>query len=845
MNPETRHPRTLVSGIPRRLRSLLCLAVVALALCTGAPILAQTTAPDPAKANIHMAGPAVAKAMMDDLAVECFAKSGTMAASIDYLRIDSPNTAAGSLVSGRDMVLTSGKITEKDRSGVRDGWKALAPQEYILGARALAVVVHARNSIDSLTMDQLQSVFSAKTADWRVLGGENRAIHRCGLPAADPLSVLFHDKVLSAGKCNMLLRKKDSADALATLAGDPQAIAFVDAVTAAAAGGSVKIVAIGDGQAAALPNAQTIKDGTYGLATTLMLYISPKASGPASQLAQYILSGQGDAICRKHGYMPTLRSVRADAMAAFEKLYGEQIKGVKATPDPADDIALAEQILQGAKTGKLNIDLVATMCEVAFDLAFNASGGETVAFQAVHLLANKCPDMRFDAALKQAALCERAYKASNLRANGERLLDALMSAGDLGTSAHSFAEAADAWSRALAVAEQMNSTRAGAIKARMPAFVARRDSLRGLATLLADLQDKPQDVALRTRTIQACLVELDDPAEAARHLDAAVEETYKTNIPLAAGPAEKLSEDAALTLGEWYAGLEDKAGVGGKELMTARARGYYARFFTLHKDREDALAMRALLGIQKVGGKVPDPAVATGPGVKPPPPPPARPIENITDLRLAEFVSSNPDATRVSRQEIGGAQQLTDLRPLARLGKLTSLELVGAENVKDLSPLGKLTSLTSVTLTGLSCDSVAGISSLSNLTALDLSGAKTLADLSPVGRLAQLRMVNLSDCVKVANLAPLSQLTALTSVNLSGCEAVRDLGPLEKLAKTLAALNLNGCAKVTDVQVLPKLTKLKTVDLRGCGVSGDDMEWLYKHMPDCKITPAPPKPPTG
>ena len=187
-------------------------------------------------AAIRMAGPLAAKEMMEELAAE-FGKSGKPAA-VDYQRIDMPGYAASALVSGRDMILTFGKLTDKDLSSVRDGWKKLAPQEVALGARAVAVVVHERNGVESLTMEQLQSVFSGKAGEWKVFGGEGKAIRRYGLAPTDPLSIMFHEKVLPAGRCNMVVRKANSAEALAALAGDPQAIAFVDAVSALAAGAS-------------------------------------------------------------------------------------------------------------------------------------------------------------------------------------------------------------------------------------------------------------------------------------------------------------------------------------------------------------------------------------------------------------------------------------------------------------------------------------------------------------------------------------------------------------------------------------------------------------------------------
>ena len=712
---------------------------------------AANTSADTNTPTIHVAGPLLAREMVEELAAE-FGKNGS-AVAVDYLRVESAGAAAGLLVSGREMILTLGRVTDKDLAASRDRWRALAPQEQTVGARAVAIVVHVRNGVDTLTINQLQAIYSARAADWKVVGGEAKPIRRYALPAGDPLSSLFHDKVLSTGKCNMLLRKKDSADALAALAGDPQAIAFVDAVPALAAGGTVKIIGVGEGKTAVLPNAQTIKDGSYELSQTVVLYVSPKASATASRFAQYILAGQGDAICRRHGLIPTLRPARADAIAAFKKLYGADIERVKATAEASDDIALAEQILDSARTGKLDKDLLATMCAAAYDLAFNVSGGDTLAFVILRVWADKAPDARFECAIRTAALCERAYTADKLRANVDRLIDALMSAGDLGTSAHRFAEAADAWTRAVDVAEEVNSPKLAALKERLPAFTARRDILKEVDRVTAQWRENPQSPVYRGWMLKTYLLELDNPAEAAKFVDAGSPETIKTNLPLATEPVDKLSEDSALLLAEWYAGMVGNADAGGKELIATRARGYYARFFAQHKDRDDALATRATLGMRKVNGQVPPPelaATASG-GQKPAPAKPAgavasSPLAETTDLRLAEFVAANPEVTRLGRQEIGSARRLTDLRPLARLSKLTALELADAENLRDLSPLSKLTGLKALVLTGLGSDSLAGLAGLSSVTTLDLTGAGNIVDLSPISRLTQLRTLNLTGC---------------------------------------------------------------------------------------------------
>jgi len=368
--------------------SLVGLILGIAALCVPvAPVVGQGRGPggpDADEASIRISGPLVAKEMMEGLAAEF--RKAEPPAGVEYLRMEAPPAAVRALVAGQDMVVTLGKVTEQDLGDSRARWKALKPQEHIIGARVAAVVVHARNPVDSLTRKQLWAIFSEDAKSWDIFGGAKKPIRRYGLPPYGPLGKMFHDTIIPANRCRMMFRRSDSEAVLKAVASDPEAIAFVDAVPAMSAGDSVKIVAIGDADAssaapAARPNAQTIKDGTYPLAETVVLYVSGEASLAAQDFAEFIVSGEGGGVYRKNGFLPTLGVVRADVLAAFEKLYGPDIKQVKATAGPADDLALARKLIRSARTMHVVPELLAAMCEAAYDLTASTSGGETLAFE--------------------------------------------------------------------------------------------------------------------------------------------------------------------------------------------------------------------------------------------------------------------------------------------------------------------------------------------------------------------------------------------------------------------------------------------------------------------------------
>jgi ABC-type phosphate transport system substrate-binding protein len=852
MNKRLRRSMRFHIGFHLSAGAALALLAGLLLLTDIGSVLGQATAPSKPAAStssgkpdrsstVRVAGPLAARELLKQLAAE-FSK-GREPIAVDYMPTDTTAAGVSAFVDGRDLLLTFGRVSDKNLFSSQQRWHSLAPQEHVLGARVVAVVVHARNAVDSLTLEQMQALFSGKLKDWQLLGGEGKTIRRYGLLAGDPVSSIFHDKVLPTGRCAQIMRKKTSAEVLTALSSDPDGVGFVDVAALTEAGETIKVVALGEGSAAALPNAQTIKDGSYNLAEMLVLYDSAKVSPAAKGLAEFALSGHQDAICRQQGFMPTMRLVQADALALFSRLYGADFKRVAATGNARDAFALADQIVLSAQTTKLAPEVTAVMCQKAYDLGCKYPGGEVSALRALHVLAEKVPERRFEAALCHATLCERDFTSDKSDASGQYLVERLMIAADLATLDGHFTEAAETWRHALTVAEGIKSPTLGVLRERLPVFAARQESVKHWEEFKTQLQEQPKDDDLRAKAVWFCVLEINNPAEALRLINKNSEEALRANLPLAVESQDKLNAEAALGLAEWYMELTDKAGQGGRDLVLRRSQDYYLRFFALHKDREDALAIRATLGLKKVGGTVPDPTPAVTPG-KPPPPPKVVvvPVDGeLTNLRLAEFVVTYPDVGQVSTREVGSARLLSDLRPLLGLPKIGRLELTNAAQIKDISTLAKLTNLTWLRLRGVGTEDFSALSALGKLGTLDIGEAPGLRDLTPLAGLTRLTVVSLPQ-TSIADLKPLGSLKNLTRLDFAGCAEITDLEPLAALAPTLTSLGLSGCTGVKDLAVLSKLTKLKGLDLRGCpAATPENLATLGQNLPGCKIWTDDPK----
>jgi hypothetical protein len=64
-----------------------------------------------------------------------------------------------------------------------------------------------------------------------------------------------------------------------------------------------------------------------------------------------------------------------EAADAFNQVFGEEYKRATATPAPADDVALAKQLLDAAKAADKQLPLLALLCEKAYELGINGTVG--------------------------------------------------------------------------------------------------------------------------------------------------------------------------------------------------------------------------------------------------------------------------------------------------------------------------------------------------------------------------------------------------------------------------------------------------------------------------------------
>ena len=296
-------------------------------------------------------------------------------------------------------------------------------------------------------------------------------------------------------------------------------------------------------------------------------------------------------------------AAEADKVAeAFESVYGTDLKRVKASSDFRDDLDLATRLLAAAKEATGQPEFLALLCAKAFELASVHPDGYPTALAAMELLPTGVPDKGVWCAERVVEIRQRQFDAArpaDRATAGEKLITALLALVDLKSAAGAPAEGAALCRKAETAARTIRSDRLADIEARQKALANALKAGRDGDSLKALLEKDPQNGQVREKLVRFCLVDLDNPTEAAKYVEGVADESLAKYVPAAAKGVEATPELASKELAEWYCTLAEGAPAGGKAAMVARALAYYERFLELHIV-EDLDRTTATLMLKKV-----------------------------------------------------------------------------------------------------------------------------------------------------------------------------------------------------------------------------------------------------
>lgn len=184
--------------------------------------------------------------------------------------------------------------------------KGLVPEKIIVAFDGIAVIVHADNPIDTLTLAELKAIFTGEISNWRELGGMNQPILIYSRESSSGTYQFFREKVLDKQDYSASARLMPATSGILTaVANDIGGIGYVGLGHAEAE--TIKIVPIkaDDAKPAIKPSRATIQSGEYPIARPLYLLVRRDSRNPAvREFIQFTLSDQGQDLVAENGYIP-------------------------------------------------------------------------------------------------------------------------------------------------------------------------------------------------------------------------------------------------------------------------------------------------------------------------------------------------------------------------------------------------------------------------------------------------------------------------------------------------------------------------------------------------------------
>lgn len=163
----------------------------------------------------------------------------------------------------------------------------------------LGVIVHPSNSIENLTLDQIQRIYSGEIKNWSEIGGNDAKIHIITREEGSGTRGAFAELVMEETEITPKAIVQDSNGAVKQLVKDDEnAIGYI---SLGLVDKDVKALHL-EGVAASQEN---ILNGSYTLSRPFLFVSLSSPTGQAKEFVDFILSPEGQKMLSDEGLIPT------------------------------------------------------------------------------------------------------------------------------------------------------------------------------------------------------------------------------------------------------------------------------------------------------------------------------------------------------------------------------------------------------------------------------------------------------------------------------------------------------------------------------------------------------------
>jgi phosphate transport system substrate-binding protein len=232
-----------------------------------------------------------------------------------FVQIKGGGTGVGiaALCAGKIQVATASRpIKPKEIALAQANNDGKTPREFIVGRDALAIYVHKRNPLETISLGQLAEVYGegGKITTWQQLGVDNPQcrggqIIRVARQNSSGTYAYFRDAVLGKGReyKQGATSQSGSSDVVGLISSTPCAIGYSGMGYNS---DDVKVLKVSkkEGQPGVEPTLETTLDNTYPISRPLYIYTLGDPQGAVREFVQWILSPDGQKIVQEKGYVP-------------------------------------------------------------------------------------------------------------------------------------------------------------------------------------------------------------------------------------------------------------------------------------------------------------------------------------------------------------------------------------------------------------------------------------------------------------------------------------------------------------------------------------------------------------
>jgi len=209
------------------------------------------------------------------------------------------------LLNGQTDIANSSRPL-KDEEIAQAKANGVTPVPIVFALDGLAVIIHANNPVDNLTLEQVGRIFAGEVSNWQEVGGADRPITLYGRQSNSGTYVFFRDRVLGRDYSQGKLNLPGNAQIVEAVRADESGVGYaaIGFVRDAEGLRAVSLAETAGGNFVSPLDNEKVLGGLYPLTRPLYQFLNGVPDGALRQFIDFELSPAGQEIVTREGFLP-------------------------------------------------------------------------------------------------------------------------------------------------------------------------------------------------------------------------------------------------------------------------------------------------------------------------------------------------------------------------------------------------------------------------------------------------------------------------------------------------------------------------------------------------------------